>query len=65
VALVAELAQPCTLWHFPVESVSNSEGGLERVHQGACVAFVFDIHLAPGESRELSFKWGVEGSPEG
>ncbi len=26
---------------------------------------VFDIRLAPGESRELSFKWGVEGSPAG
>jgi alpha-amylase len=60
VALVAELAQSCTLWHFPVESVSNSEGGLERVNQGACLAFLFDLHLAPGESRELSLAWTVE-----
>ena len=60
VALVAELAQSCTLWHFPVESVSNSEGGLERVNQGACLAFLFDLHLAPGESRELSLTWTVE-----
>lgn len=65
VALVAKLAQPCTLWHFPVESVSNSEGGLERVHQGACLAFLFDIHLAPGESRELSFTWSIEQPPAG
>jgi hypothetical protein len=61
VAVVAELAQPCTLWYFPVESVSNSEGGLERVHQGACLAFVFELHLAPGESRDLSLTWTVEG----
>jgi alpha-amylase len=61
VALVAELARPCTLWHFPVESVSNSEGGLERVNQGACLAFLFDLHLAPGESREFSLTWTVEG----
>jgi len=61
VALVAKLAQSCTLWHFPVESVSNSEGGLERVNQGACLAFLFDLHLAPGESRELSLTWTVEG----
>ena len=61
VALVAELAQSCTLWHFPVESVSNSEGGLERVNQGACLAFLFDLHLAPGESRELSLTWTLEG----
>jgi alpha-amylase len=65
VALVAELAQPCTLWHFPVESVSNSEGGLERVHQGACVAFVFELRLGPGESRERSLTWRVEESPAG
>jgi len=61
VALVAELPRPCTLWHFPVESVSNSEGGLERVNQGVCLAFLFDLHLAPGESRELSLTWTVEG----
>ncbi len=60
VGLVAELGQPCTLWHFPVESVSNSEGGLERVNQGACLAFLFDLHLAPGESRDLLFVWRVE-----
>ena len=60
VALVAELAQSCTLWHFPVESVSNSEGGLERVNQGACLVFLFDVHLAPSESRELSLTWTVE-----
>jgi hypothetical protein len=65
VALAAELAQPCTLWHFPVESVSNSEGGLERVHQGACLAFLFDLKLAPGESRDLSLAWRVEGRPAG
>jgi alpha-amylase len=60
VALVAELGQSCTLWHFPVQSVSNSEGGLERVNQGACLAFLFDLHLAPAESRELSLTWTVE-----
>jgi alpha-amylase len=60
VGLVAELAQPCTLWHFPVESVSNSEGGLERVNQGASLAFLFHLHLAPGESRELFLTWRTE-----
>jgi hypothetical protein len=57
VALVADLAPPCTLWYFPVETVSNSEGGLERVNQGACLAFLFNLRLAPAESRELSLTW--------
>jgi alpha-amylase len=64
VALTAELAQPCTLWHFPVESVSNSEGGLERVNQGTCLAFLFPLHLKPGESREVSFTWTLEKEKE-
>jgi alpha-amylase len=59
VSLVADLAQPCTLWHFPVESISNSEGGLERVNQGACLAFLFDLHLAPGASQELHLTWRI------
>ena len=59
VALAVDLAQPCTLWYFPVESVSNSEAGLERVNQGACLAFLFHLHLAPGESRELSLTWTI------
>jgi hypothetical protein len=60
VALAAELAQPCTLWHFPVESVSNSEGGLERVNQGACLVFLFPLRLKSGQSREVSFTWTID-----
>ncbi len=31
------LSQPAGLWAFPIESVSQSEGGFEGVHQQVCV----------------------------
>ncbi len=37
------------LWQFPVETVSLSEGGLERVYQGTCIIPVW--MLPPGSTR--------------
>ena len=34
---------------FPVETVSNSEGGFERVYQGSSLLFRWPVSLAPGE----------------
>ena len=45
------------LWHFPVFSVSSSEGGLERVWQGASVSVVRALDLAPGGSVRIAFSW--------
>lgn len=59
VHLQLSLSAPATLWRFSVESVSSSEGGIERVHQGSCFAFVWDLALAPGEewARVLRWSW--------
>jgi len=57
----AAAAEPCEIWRFPVHTISSSEGGLERVVQGASVAFVRDLSLAPGESATLRLAWSVEG----
>ncbi|MBI5837245.1 MAG: DUF1926 domain-containing protein [Candidatus Eisenbacteria bacterium] len=40
-------------WTFPVETVSYSEAGFERVYQGTCVLFLWPHRLAAGESLEL------------
>jgi 4-alpha-glucanotransferase len=45
-------------WH-PVETVSNSEGGFERVYQGSALLFRWPITLAPGESRSVAVAFGV------
>ena len=36
-SLRVSLDPPARLWHFPVETVSESEGGLERTYQGLAV----------------------------
>ena len=47
-------SRPATLWHFPVETISNSEAGFERIYQGSCVMPVWEVYLAPSE------RWQVE-----
>lgn len=51
--------RPVDIWHFPVETVSNSEGGLERVLQGVCLAVRLPLDLAPGQSASLALRWDV------
>lgn len=45
---------------FPLETISQSECGQERVHQGCVVLPAWPLHLAPGASRRLSFTWYVQ-----
>jgi alpha-amylase/alpha-mannosidase (GH57 family) len=56
------------LWHFPVETVSLSESGLERVYQGTCITPAW--LLAPGSKRArlsilLELKVGRRAGPVG
>ena len=37
-------------WWAPIETVSNSEGGFERVYQGTALFLSQVIELAPGQS---------------
>ncbi len=50
------LSVPATLWHFPLEAVSNSEAGYERVYQGTCTLVWWDLALGPGESWEVTLQ---------
>lgn len=36
-------------WHAPIETVSNSEAGFERVYQGSALLLSWPVRLAPGE----------------
>jgi hypothetical protein len=36
-------------WHAPIETVSNSEAGFERVYQGSALLLSWVVRLAPGE----------------
>lgn len=43
------------LWRVPIESISLSEGGFERVFQSVALMFLWELHLAAGQSLEVSF----------
>jgi hypothetical protein len=51
-----EAGQLCRLWRLPIETVSLSEYGFERVYQSSLTCPCFDIKLAPGESKEIKLK---------
>ena len=45
--------RPATLWRFPIETISNSEAGFERVYQGSCLLPHWRINLAPERSWQV------------
>jgi hypothetical protein len=52
VELTTTFAPAATAWWAPIETVSNSEFGFERVYQGSALVGVWpDVGLAPGERR--------------
>jgi len=50
----------CTLWRFPIETVSLSESGFERVFQGSCLLAGWPLELEPERGFETSIELGVE-----
>lgn len=54
--LTLTMSAPAALWHFPLESVSRSETGYERVYQGTCTLVWWDIGLAPGRAWEVTLQ---------
>ena len=48
-----KIAPKIRLWHFPVESVSNSEGGIELIYQGSCLLLLLPLDLQPKGTAEL------------
>ncbi len=47
IALTTSVSEPATAWWAPIETVSNSEGGFERVYQGAGLLLSWPLALAP------------------
>ncbi len=58
VSLRMTLDPPATLYHFPVETVSESEGGLERTYQALCLVCLWTTDAA-GESWTGRVQWTV------
>ena len=58
VKISATVEPAARLTWYPVETVSNSEGGFERVYQGSSLLARWPVSLAPGESttRKIGFR---------
>jgi len=54
-----KLSEKARLWRFPVEALSSSEGGIEKVYQGSCILPIVPLTLAPGASYRLELVWSV------
>jgi 4-alpha-glucanotransferase len=59
VRIVARPEPAARLTWYPVETVSNSEGGFERVYQGSALLFRWPVSLAPGETRTFEVRFAV------
>jgi alpha-amylase len=58
--LTLGFSQPAALWRAPVETVSQSEGGFERVYQSSLVMPLWRISLRPGSAWEASITVKIE-----
>ncbi|HEC31444.1 MAG TPA: DUF1926 domain-containing protein, partial [Deltaproteobacteria bacterium] len=48
------------LWHFPLETVSHSEEGLEKVHQGSCFLMQWPMEMNESDVLEINIVIEVE-----
>jgi alpha-amylase len=51
--------EPSRCWHFPVETVSQSEKGFDLNYQGTAVMPQFLFTLPPGGDKRISFTIGI------
>ena len=48
IALEFSVSVPGSIWHFPVETVSDSETGIGKTYQELCLLFNWQLDIAPG-----------------
>jgi len=53
----AALSRNCAVLRRPVETVSLSEKGVEKIHQGICIKALFPVNIEPGECDSYSIRW--------
>jgi alpha-amylase len=58
--VVLAVNKSCNLWRYPVETVSLSESGFERIFQGSCLFFYWPLELEPGKQFEINIELGIK-----
>ncbi|MFL5671533.1 MAG: alpha-amylase/4-alpha-glucanotransferase domain-containing protein [Chloroflexota bacterium] len=64
VSIETTLSETAALWWAPVETISNSEGGFERVYQGAGILVSWPVSLMPGSRRTVTISHVVTTSTD-
>ena len=59
VAVEARPEPAADAWWSPIETVSNSESGFERVYQGSSLLFSWPVRLEPGTMRRFALRQRV------
>jgi hypothetical protein len=50
----------CNFWRVPIETVSLSESGFEKIFQGSCLLFYWPLELETGDGFEVNIELGVD-----
>ncbi|MCK4549618.1 MAG: DUF1926 domain-containing protein [Candidatus Krumholzibacteria bacterium] len=53
-AMTMDLPPDTSVWRYPIETVSNSDSGFERVYQGSALVVVRKLDLGPGEAESFT-----------
>jgi alpha-amylase len=57
--VVLKTNRNCNLWRFPIETVSLSESGFERIYQGSCLLLYWPLDLEPGGGFQVTIELGI------
>jgi alpha-amylase len=57
--IILKTDRPGDLWRFPVETISLSESGFERIFQGSCLLFYWPLDLEPEKPFEVNIELGI------
>ncbi len=52
--MTMDLSPGTSVWRYPIETVSNSDSGFERVYQGSALVAVRKLELGPGEAESFT-----------
>ncbi len=55
-----EFSKEASFWYFPIETVSDSEQGLERTYQEIAMLFHWGLKLAPGGTWNMKFTENIK-----
>ncbi|MCM8771312.1 MAG: DUF1926 domain-containing protein [Candidatus Omnitrophica bacterium] len=57
--LTFDLSEDALIWHFPVETISESEAGIEKTYQGLCLVFIWNLDIPAKDARKLDLNLSV------